>query len=72
MTNNQQGDFSSILNNLKTAQDRQQTANNLMSSMSAEDNRRLFEILGDKEKLSAILNSPAAQAIMQKINGQHK
>ncbi|MCQ2485409.1 MAG: hypothetical protein MJ168_08760 [Clostridia bacterium] len=72
MTNNQQGDFSSILNNLKTAQDRQQTANNLMSSMSAEDNKKLFEILGDKEKLSAILNSPAAQAIMQKINGQHK
>lgn len=72
MTNNQQGDFSSLLNNLKTAQDRQQTANNLMSSMSAEDNRKLFEILGDKEKLSAILNSPAAQAIMQKINGQHK
>lgn len=72
MANNQQGDFSSILNELNTQQNRQQTANNLMSSMSAEDSKKLFEILGDREKLSTILNSPAAQAIMQKLNGQYK
>lgn len=72
MTNNQQGDFSSILNNLNTSADRQQTAEKIMSELGEEQNRKLFEILGDREKLSAILNSPAAQSIMQKINGQHQ
>ena len=71
MTNNQPKDFSSILNSLNNSQNRQQTARNIMSNMSAEENRKLFEVLNDKEKLSAILNSPAAQAIISKLNG-HK
>ena len=71
MTNNQPKDFSSILNSLNNSQDRQQTARNIMSNMSAEENRQLFDVLNDKEKLSAILNSPAAQAIISKLNG-HK
>lgn len=72
MTNNQQGDFSSVLNKMNSSAERQQTAKKIMSNMSAEENKKLFEILGDRDKLSAILSSPAAQTIMQKINGQHK
>lgn len=71
MTNNQPKDFSSILNSLNNSENQQQTARNIMSNMSAEENRQLFEVLNDREKLSAILNSPAAQAIISKLNG-HK
>ena len=71
MTNNQQGDFSPFLNKMNSSAERQQTAKKIMSNMSAEENKKLFEILGDREKLSAILNSPAAQNIISKLNG-HK
>lgn len=72
MTNNKQEDFSSILNKMNSSAERQHTAEKIMANMSAEENKRLFDILGDRDKLSAVLNSPAAQTIMQKINGQHK
>ncbi len=72
MTNNQQGNFSSFLNSINSPADRKQTAEKIMAGMSAEENKKLFDILADKEKLSALLSSPAAQSIMQKINGQHK
>lgn len=71
MTNNQPKDFSSFLSGLNSSESRQQAAKNIMSNMSAEENRKLFELLGDKEKLNAILNSPAAQNIISKLNG-HK
>ena len=71
MTNNQPKDFSSFLSGLNSSESRQQAAKNIMSNMSAEENKKLFEVLGDKEKLNAILNSPAAQNIISKLNG-HK
>lgn len=71
MTNNQPKDFSSFLSGLNSSESRQQAAKNIMSNMSAEENQKLFEVLGDKEKLSAILNSPAAKNIISKLNG-HK
>lgn len=71
MTNNQPKDFSSFLSTLNSHQSRQQAAKDIMSNMSNEENQRLFEVLGDREKLSAILNSPAAQNIISKLNG-HK
>jgi len=71
MTNNQPQDFSSILDNLNNGADRRQTAQKLMQNMSADENRQLFEIMQDKDKLSALMSSPAAQKILEKING-HK
>lgn len=71
MENNQPENSSDIFRNLDSSEARRETARKIMSDMSAEDNRKLFEILGDKEKLNALLNSPAAQAIISKLNG-HK
>ena len=71
MQKNQKQDFSSVMNGINK-KNKSDVAKNLMANMSAEDNKQLFEILNDKEKLAAVLNSPAAQSIMKKLNGQHQ
>ena len=68
MQNNQQNGFSAFLNGTAEKPD----AKKIMQSLDAEEQRKVFEILGDREKLSALLDSPAAQAIMKKLNGQHQ
>lgn len=69
MQNNQQRDISSVLNGIDGA-DKAQVTKKLMSEISSDDSKQLHEILSDKEKLSAVLNSPAAKAIMSKLNGK--
>lgn len=68
MFNNQKKDFSSVMNGINQ-NNKADVAQNIMANMSADDNKQLFDILNDKEKLAAVLNSPAAQAIMKKLNG---
>lgn len=46
----------------------QSTANRLISKMSSEEKSELQSILDDRGKINEILNSPAAQKIMQKLN----
>lgn len=78
MKNNQQSDFSKLFELLSSSDKnaKQEAANSMMSSLSSDDNNRLTEILKDKNKIDSILNSPAAQQILDKIksnsNGQHK
>lgn len=49
--------------------ERKQAANSLMSKLNSDDSSRLEQIVSDKEKLNAILNSPAATEIIKKLNG---
>lgn len=74
MQNNQQIDIFSVLSKLSGADSSQkkQVAENIISSMSSEDNREFQKLISDKDKVSQILSSPAVQQIMQKLNGQHK
>lgn len=71
MKNNQHERNPDIFNGLDSSEARQKTAKQIMSDMNEEDRKSLFEILGDREKLNAVLNSPAAQSIISKLNG-HK
>ena len=74
MINNHQQDIFSVLNNLKNTDEKQkkQTAEKMMSSMNEEDQKNFQSVIRDKNKVNEILNSPAVQQIMQKLNGQHK
>lgn len=74
MKNNQQQDFFSVLSELKSSDDNQKkkTAEKLMSSMNEKDGKEFQSIINDKNKINEILNSPAVQQIIQKLNGQHK
>ena len=74
MQNNQPDNILSLLSMLSGADSAQkkQAAENIMSSMSDEDNREFQKILSDQNKISEILSSPAVKQIMQKLNGQHQ
>ncbi len=78
MKNNQQGDFFKLFNLLGNADKKakQDAANQMMSGLNADESKKLGEILNDKSKIDAILNSSAAKEIIKKINGnnngQHK
>ncbi len=37
---------------------------------NADEKDELQEILGDRDKINAVLSSPAAQKIMEKLNGK--
>ncbi len=39
--------------------------------LSAKKQRKLNEILNDKDKLNRVLSSPQAQEIMKKLKGKH-
>lgn len=43
--------------------------NKLLSQLSNSQKSELSSILGDKEKLNAVLNSPVAKQILEKLNG---
>ena len=69
MKKNQSGNSSDFFNNLDSSEARRKTAKQIMSGLSPEDSEKLSEILGDRDKLNTVLNSPAAQAILSKLNG---
>lgn len=76
MENNQLNSLASILNMMKSPNEaaRKQAAGSIMSKMSKDDSEAFREIASDKDKISEILNSPAARQLMEKLNrnGQHK
>ncbi len=78
MKNNQQGDLCGLFSLLGSADKsaKQNAAKQMMSGLNSEENKQLGEILNDKSKIDAILNSSAAKQIINKINGnrngQHK
>lgn len=74
MANNQLSDIFSILSKLSGASGEQKknTADSIMASMSEKDNMEFQNIINDKSKVEEILASPAVKQIIEKINGQHK
>lgn len=50
--------------------DAEKKASKLISRLNADEKDELQEILGDRDKINAVLSSPAAQKIMEKLNGK--
>lgn len=50
--------------------DAEKKANKLINGLNADEKDELQEILGDRDKINAVLSSPAAQKIMEKLNGK--
>lgn len=50
--------------------DAEKKASKLISGLNADEKDELQEILGDRDKINALLSSPAAQKIMEKLNGK--
>lgn len=50
--------------------DAEKKASKLISGLNAYEKDELQEILGDRDKINAVLSSPAAQKIMEKLNGK--
>lgn len=78
MKNNQINDFTKIFQILSSGDNnaKKNAANQMVSGMNSNEKKELNDILNNKEKLDAILNSPAVRQILNKINtgnnGQHK
>lgn len=64
--NNFSGFFSAPINKA----DAGKKAEKLINGLKAEEKDELNEILSDRDKINAVLSSPAAQKIMQKLNGK--
>ena len=50
--------------------DAEKKASKLISGLNADEKDELQDILGDRDKINAVLSSPAAQKIMEKLNGK--
>lgn len=50
--------------------DAEKKASKLINGLNADEKDELQEILGDRDKINAVLSSPAAQKIMEKLNGK--
>lgn len=50
--------------------DAEKKASKLISGLNADEKDELQEFLGDRDKINAVLSSPAAQKIMEKLNGK--
>lgn len=67
MTNN---NFSNFFSAPTDKADAEKKASKLISGLNADEKDELQEILGDRDKINAVLSSPAAQKIMEKLNGK--
>ncbi len=67
MANNKFSDFFSAPSNKAEAEKR---AKELINGLKAEEKDELNQILGDRDKINAVLSSPAARKIMEKLNGK--
>lgn len=54
----------------KNKSDAEKQAKQLINGLKAEEKTELQEILSDRDKINAVLSSPAAQKIMEKLNGK--
>ncbi|MDD7614747.1 MAG: hypothetical protein PUJ59_04505 [Clostridiaceae bacterium] len=67
MANNKFSDFFSAPSSKADAEKR---AKELINGLKAEEKDELNQILGDRDKINAVLSSPAARKIMEKLNGK--
>lgn len=67
MANN---NFPNFFSAPKNKSDAEKQANKLINGLKAEEKTELQEILSDRDKINAVLSSPAAQKIMEKLNSK--
>lgn len=66
MANNKFFDFFSAPSSKADAENK---AKELINGLKAEEKDELNQILSDRDKINAVLSSPAARKIMEKLNG---
>ena len=73
MENKKFNGFAEILSQLQNSDKSEQkkTANNILSHLDSQDAKQINDFMKDKEKVDALLNSPAAQQIINKLNGKN-
>ena len=67
MANNNFSDFFSAPSSKADAEKR---AKELINGLKAEEKDELNQILSDRDKINAVLSSPAARKIMEKLSGK--
>jgi hypothetical protein len=73
MENKKFNGFAEILSQLQNSDksEQKETANNILSHLDSQDAKQINDFMKDKEKVDALLNSPAAQQIINKLNGKN-
>ncbi len=59
--------FDEIINNIKSKKSNDEAQEYLKKNLSAEQNRKLKEILSDKNALEKLLSTPKAQELLKKF-----
>jgi mannitol/fructose-specific phosphotransferase system IIA component (Ntr-type) len=59
--------FDEIINNIKSKKSNDEAQEYLKNNLSAEQNRKLKEILSDKNALEKLLSTPKAQELLKKF-----
>ena len=70
MKNNSNGNINDFLHAISSSdkQEKENIARRMMSNLSNDDNRKLTDILSDKNKIAQIINSDAAKELIDKLN----
>lgn len=71
MEKNSFSDLSAMLDKIGKSDEtaKRQAAQDMINRLDDEQSKELNAIMNDSDKLHAILNSPAAQKILKKLNG---
>ncbi len=59
--------FDEIINNIKSKKSNEETQEYLMKNLSSEQNKKLKEVLNDKEAIKKLLSTPKAQELLKKL-----
>ncbi len=59
--------FDEIINNIKSKKSNEETQEYLMKNLSSEQNKKLKEVLNDKEAIKKLLSTPKAQELLKKF-----
>lgn len=70
MKNNSNGNINDFLQAISSSdkQEKENIVRRMMSNLSNDDNRKLTDILSDKNKIAQIINSDAAKELIDKLN----
>ena len=70
MKNSSNGNINDFLQAISSSdkQEKENIVRRMMSNLSNDDNRKLTDILSDKNKIAHIINSDAAKELIDKLN----
>lgn len=68
MKNNSNGNINDFLQAISSSDKHENIARRMMSNLSNDDNRKLIDILSDKNKIAQIINSDAAKELIDRLN----